>query len=52
VLEEIPGIGPKRRRALLRHFGSLEAIREASLDDLSAVDGMNRTLANRVRESL
>jgi excinuclease ABC subunit C len=52
VLEEIPGIGPKRRRALLRHFGSLEAIREASLDDLSAVDGMNRTLASRVRESL
>lgn len=52
VLEEIPGIGPKRRRALLRHFGSVDAIREASLDDLSSVEGMNRTLASRVRESL
>jgi excinuclease ABC subunit C len=52
VLEEIAGIGPKRRRALLRRFGSLEAIREASLDDLSSVQGMNRTLAGRVRESL
>jgi excinuclease ABC subunit C len=52
VLEEIPGIGPKRRRALLRRFGSLEAIRDASLDDLSSVQGMNRTLASRVRESL
>jgi excinuclease ABC subunit C len=52
VLEEIPGIGAKRRRALLRRFGSLEGIREASLDDLSSVDGMNRNLAARVRESL
>lgn len=52
VLEEIPGIGAKRRRALLRRFGSLEGIREASIDDLSSVDGMNRSLASRVRESL
>ncbi len=52
VLEEIPGIGAKRRRALLKRFGSLEGIREASLDDLSSVDGMNRSLASRVRESL
>jgi excinuclease ABC subunit C len=52
VLEEIPGIGAKRRRALLKRFGSLEGIREASLDDLSSVEGMNRSLAARVRESL
>jgi excinuclease ABC subunit C len=52
VLEEIPGIGAKRRRALLKRFGSLEGIREASLEELSSVDGMNRGLASRVRESL
>ena len=36
-LDAIPGIGPTRRRALLKHFGSLEAIREASLEQLAAV---------------
>lgn len=52
VLEEIPGIGPKRRQALLRRFGSVEDIRKASLDDLATVEGMNRTVARRVREYL
>jgi excinuclease ABC subunit C len=52
VLEEIPGVGPKRRRALLRRFGSLDAIRQASLDDLASVQGMNESIARRVREAL
>jgi excinuclease ABC subunit C len=52
VLEEIPGVGPKRRRALLRRFGSLDAIRQASLDDLSSVRGMNESIARKVREAL
>jgi excinuclease ABC subunit C len=52
VLEEIPGIGPKRRQALLKRFGSVEAIRKASLDDLATVDGMNETVARRVQEYL
>ena len=47
-LEDIPGIGPKRRKALLRHFGSLKAIREADLDALLAVPGMNRAAADSV----
>ncbi len=51
-LEEIPGIGPKRRQALLRRFGSVEAIRQASLDELAAVEGMNRAVARRVQEFL
>ena len=52
VLEEVPGIGPRRRRALLKRFGSLNAIRKASLDELSSVEGMNKSVARRVHESL
>jgi excinuclease ABC subunit C len=52
VLEEIPGIGPKRRRALLRRFTSLDAIRKASLEELASVEGMNENMARRVLEAL
>ena len=44
-LEEVPGIGPHRRKALLRAFGSLEAIREASVEAVAAVPGMSRRVA-------
>ena len=47
-LEEIPGIGPRRRRELLKAFGSLKGIREADLDMLCAVPGMNRVAAEAV----
>ena len=36
-LDSIPGIGPARRKALLKHFGSMDKIREASVDDLKAI---------------
>ena len=52
LLEEIPGIGPKRRRALLKQFGSLEAIHQASLQELAAVEGMNEMVAQKVRDFL
>jgi excinuclease ABC subunit C len=48
-LEDIPGIGASRRRALLRHFGSVRAIRTASEDALAKVTGMNRAAAAAVR---
>jgi excinuclease ABC subunit C len=48
-LDDIPGIGAKRRRELLRHFGSLRAIRGASLEDLTRVKGMSRRAAEAVR---
>jgi len=51
-LDDIPGIGPKRRSALLRHFGSIEAIREACVDDLAAVPGMSRKAAEQVKVGL
>lgn len=52
ALEEIQGVGPKRRRALLKRFGSVEAIRRATLEELAMVEGMNKTIACRVQEYL
>jgi excinuclease ABC subunit C len=51
-LDEIEGIGPKRRRALLKKFGSIEAIRQASIDELAAVPGMNRKAAEELLAQL
>jgi excinuclease ABC subunit C len=52
TLEEIPGIGPRRRQALLQAFGSLEKIREASVEELAAVPGMTRKVAEQVKAHL
>jgi len=52
ALDAIPGIGPKRKRALLRKFGSVQRIRQASLDDIAATPGFTRALAEKVREGL
>ncbi|HNP71237.1 MAG TPA: excinuclease ABC subunit UvrC [Kouleothrix sp.] len=49
TLEEIPGIGPKRRRALLLAFGSLEGIRAATVEQLAAVPGMTRKSAEEIK---
>ncbi|WP_273077504.1 excinuclease ABC subunit UvrC [Selenomonas felix] len=49
VLDHIVGIGPKRRQNLRIHFGSLEKIKEASVEELAAAPGMNRTSAEAVR---
>ncbi|NLK35072.1 MAG: excinuclease ABC subunit UvrC [Gracilibacteraceae bacterium] len=48
VLDEIPGIGPARRKALLKHFGSLKNIRKASLEELQEVQGINNKVAEVV----
>ena len=48
-LSEIRGIGPKRKKALLQQFGSLDGIRRASLDDLAAVPGMTRKAAEELK---
>ncbi|MBO5098020.1 MAG: excinuclease ABC subunit UvrC, partial [Agathobacter sp.] len=48
VLDDIPGIGPARRKALMRKFQSLENIRNASVEELMQVDGMNQTVAEAV----
>ncbi len=51
-LERIRGIGKKRRLALLRHFGSVEAVRRASVEEIAAVEGMNRRVAERLLTEL
>lgn len=51
-IDQIPGIGPKRRTALLKKFGSLERLKTCTVEELAGVEGMNRTLAERVGEWL
>ncbi len=48
ALDSIPGVGAKRRQALLKAFGSVAKIREASLEEILAVPGMNRPAAEKV----
>ena len=50
ILDDIPGIGEKRRKALMRYFKSLEKIRDASLEELRMPDGMNEKAAKSVYE--
>lgn len=50
VLNEIPGIGPVRRRRLFEHYPNLEAIRQASVEDLAAIPGFNRQVAEKLKE--
>ena len=50
VLDEIPGIGPARRKALMRKFKSLEAVRDASLEELIQTEAMNERSARQVYE--
>lgn len=48
ALDEVEGIGPVRKKALFRHFGSISRIREAGIDDLLGVEGINRAAAEKV----
>lgn len=52
ALDSVPGIGPKRKAALLRKFGSVQRIREATVDDIAATPGFTRKLAAKVKEYL
>jgi len=52
AFDTVPGIGPKRKRALLQQFGSVQAIREASVDELATTRGMTEKLAKKVKEAL
>ena len=51
-LEDIPGIGPRRRGALLKHFGGLAALKEAGSEEIARVAGVNAALAARIYASL
>jgi excinuclease ABC subunit C len=51
-LDTVPGVGPGRKRALMRKFGSVKAIREASVEQLAAVDGISTKLAEQIKANL
>jgi excinuclease ABC subunit C len=52
VLDAIPGIGPVKRKALLKTFGDVDGIRKADVEELANVPGINRTLAEQVKAGL
>jgi excinuclease ABC subunit C len=52
ILDSVPGIGPKRRQLLLKRFGSLEALREASIEEITAVPGIPIEVAEAIKSHL
>jgi excinuclease ABC subunit C len=52
ILDKVPGIGPTRRKWLLSHFGSLQAIREATIEELTAAPGITAEIAQKLKEHL
>jgi excinuclease ABC subunit C len=51
-LEDIPGIGPRRRAALLKHFGGLGGLKAAGVEEIARVEGVNAALAQRIYDTL
>jgi excinuclease ABC subunit C len=52
ALDEIPGVGERRKRALIRHFGSVRNIRAAGVDEIAAVEGIGTKVAQRIHQYL
>jgi len=52
ILDQIPGVGPKRKKMLLKHFGSVKKIRAASVEQLQEVEGIDRKLAEEIHQFL
>lgn len=52
ILDNIPGIGPKRKRALIKQFGSIEAIKKASTEEIGQIESLTSTIAQKVKQYL
>ena len=52
ILDEIPGVGPKRKKDIMRHFGSFKRLKAASVEDISQVKGVSVNLAETIYEEL
>lgn len=48
ILDDIPGVGPARRKALMAHYRSLDEIKNATVEELSQTEGLNRTVAESI----
>ncbi|MCO5215333.1 MAG: excinuclease ABC subunit UvrC [Thermomicrobiales bacterium] len=51
-LDDIPGVGPTRKKALMKHFGSIKAMRAATIDEITAVDGINQSVALALKSAI
>jgi excinuclease ABC subunit C len=51
-LDDIPGVGPTRKKALMKHFGSIKAMRAASIAEITAVDGINQSVAIALKSAI
>ena len=51
-LDSIPGVGPKRKKQLLMHFGSVRGVTRASVDELAKVGGINQAVAQKIYDAL
>lgn len=52
ALDKVPGLGPKRKAALLKRFGAVKAVRDASIDELASVEGISLNLARKIKQTL
>ena len=52
VLDDIPGVGPTRKKALMKHFGSIRAMRAATIPEITAVDGVNHSVAIALKSAI
>ncbi len=52
ILDSVPGVGPKRRQLLLKHFGSLDGIREATIEEIAAISGITIEVAESIKAHL
>ena len=52
ILEDIPGVGARRRRALLNHFGGIQGVKKAGIEELAGIPGINQQLATRIFKAL
>ena len=52
LLDDVPGVGPKRKRQIMRHFGSLKRLKAASEEEIAAVPGVPAEVANSVWQTL
>ena len=52
ILDEVEGIGPRRKKDIMKHFGSMKRLREASVDEIAAVKGVSEDVARALYDTL